>query len=171
MRMPCVMRWPGVIPAGRVQDEICATMDLLPTLAAAAGAELPERPIDGYDILPLLRGDPGAASPWDQTGFCYYLMEQLQAVRAGPWKLYLPLKEKYVTIGRKKAPADLELYDVRHDASETKECSAEHPLVVKRLLKMADRARRELGDGNQPGSGQRPAGHVARPEPLVELGN
>ena len=171
MRMPCVMRWPGVIPAGRVQDEVCATMDLLPTLAAAAGANLPAQPIDGHNILPLLRGDRGAASPWDETGFCYYLMEQLQAVRAGPWKLYLPLKEKYITIGRKKAPGEVALYDVRRDVSETKECSAQHPQVVERLLKLADRTRRELGDDNESGSGQRPAGHVSRPEPLVELAN
>lgn len=43
MRMPCVMRWPGKIPAGKVQDELCSTMDLLPTLAKLAAAALPIR--------------------------------------------------------------------------------------------------------------------------------
>ncbi len=167
MRMPCVMCWPGKIPSGRVQDELCSTMDLLPTMAALVGAPLPDRPIDGHDIRPLLFCEPDAISPWDRVGFCYYLMEQLQAVRAGPWKLYLPLAEKYVTIGRRKETARMALYDVRHDVGETREVSAEHPEVVERLTAMAERVRRELGDGDQPGSGQRKAGSVSSPQSLV----
>jgi arylsulfatase A-like enzyme len=167
MRMPCVMRWPSKIPAGKVQDEICSTLDLLPTLAALTGMALPDRPIDGHDVRPLLLGVPDAASPWDEVGFCYYLMEQLQAVRAGPWKLYLPLEEKYATIGRRTVSSKLALYDVRHDVGETRERSAEQPDVVQRLLAMAERARREIGDGRHAGSGQRPAGRVAKPQPLV----
>jgi arylsulfatase A-like enzyme len=167
MRMPCVMRWPGTITAGKVQDELCSTMDLLPTIAALAGAPLPDRPIDGHDIRPLIHGEPGARSPWDDVGFCYYLMEQLQAVTAGPWKLYLQLPEKYVTIGRRKEAARAALYDVRRDVGETHEVSAEHPDVVERLTALAERARRELGDVDRPGSGQRPAGSVASPQPLV----
>ena len=167
MRMPCVMRWPLKIPAGKVQDELCSTMDLLPTIAALAGAPLPDQPIDGHDSRPLIFGEPGARSPWDDVGFCYYLMEQLQAVRAGPWKLYLPLKEKYATIGRRKEAAKLALYDVLNDVGETREVSAENPVVVERLMKMADQARRELGDNDQAGSGQRPAGTVASPQPLM----
>ena len=49
MRMPCLMRWPGKIPAGRVSDELCSTVDLLPTLAALAGAALPAKAIDGLE--------------------------------------------------------------------------------------------------------------------------
>ncbi len=167
MRMPCVMRWPGKIPAGQVQDELCATMDLLPTLAALAGAPLPPQPIDGHDIRPLLFAVPGAKSPWDEVGLYYYRMEQLQAVRAGPWKLYLELPNKFTTLNRKTAPAKLALYDVRHDVAEEREAAAQNPEVVQRLLKMAERARAELGDMDKPGSGQRPAGWVANPMPLV----
>ncbi|HVW37735.1 MAG TPA: sulfatase [Pirellulales bacterium] len=166
MRMPCLMRWPGQIPAGRVCDELCASLDLLPTLAAIAGAPLPAKPIDGHDIRPLLSGQSGAVSPWDKEGFCYYFMDQLQAVRAGPWKLYLPLEQKYVTLGRKTAPAKAALYDVHNDVSETREVSQDHPEVVERLLAMAARARQELGDVDQPGRGQRPAGQVENPRPL-----
>jgi arylsulfatase A len=161
------MRWPGTIPAGKLQDELCSTMDLLPTIAALVGAPLPDRPVDGHDIRPLLRGEPDARSPWDDVGYCYFLMEQLQAVRAGPWKLYLPLEDKYVTIGRRKETARAELYDVRRDLGETREVSGEHPEVVVGLTAMAERARRELGDGDRPGSGQRPAGSVSSPQPLV----
>jgi arylsulfatase A-like enzyme len=167
MRVPCLMRWPGKIPAGRVCDELCTTMDLLPTLAGLAGAAPPCTPIDGHDIGPLLLGAEGARSPWDDMGFCYYFLEQLQAVRAGPWKLYLPLDAKYVNLSRKAAPATLELFDVRGDVGETREVSAQHPDVVKRLLALAEVARRELGDGDRAGRGQRPAGWVEAPRPLI----
>ena len=167
MRVPCVMRWPGKIPAGRVQDELCSTMDLLPTLAKLADAPFPSQPIDGHDIRPLLFGERDAKSPWDAGGFFYYRMEQLQAVRAGEWKLYLDLPNKFVTLNRKTAPSRLELYDVRSDVAEEREIAAQNPEVVQRLLAMAERARAELGDMDQPGTGQRPAGSIETPKPLV----
>jgi arylsulfatase A-like enzyme len=167
MRMPCVMRWPGKIPAGKVNDKLCTALDLLPTLAGLAGAPLPERPIDGHDIGPLVLGEDGAESPWDEAGFCYYRMEQLQAVRAGRWKLYLPLAAKIVANNRRTAPAKLELYDVRGDVHEDRELSAAHPDVVERLLALAERTRAEIGDTDRPGSGQRAAGRVDNPKPLV----
>jgi arylsulfatase A len=167
MRMPCVMRWPGRIPAGAVQDEIATTMDLLPTLAALAGTELPQAKIDGHDIRPLLLGQRDAVSPWDEAGFGYFLMEQLQAVRAGPWKLYLPLENKLLTIGRRTGPAKAALYDVSHDVGEAREVSKDHPEIVARLTALADRVRRDLGDDEQIGLGQRRAGLVSNPRPLL----
>lgn len=167
MRMPCVMRWPGKIPAGAVCDEVCTTMDLLPTFAKLAGAPLPDRKIDGRDIRPLLFGEAGAKSPYDETGFFYYRMEQLQAVRWKQWKLYLPLEGKFIANNRKTASAKLELYDVRSDVSEEHEVSATQPDVVKHMLALADSAREELGDVNRPGKGQRPAGWVKNPKPLL----
>ena len=166
MRMPCVLRWPGRVPAGRVCDEVCSTMDVLPTLAKLAGAALPPQAIDGHDIRPLWFGEPGARSPWDDVGLGFYRLEQLQAVRAGPWKLYLPLEKKFVNLGRKTAPAQAALYDVRHDVHEDREVSAANPAVVQRLLTLADKIRAEIGDGNQPGRGQRPAGRVPKPQAL-----
>jgi arylsulfatase A len=160
MRMPCVMRWPGKIPASKVCDQLCSTMDLLPTLAHLADAKPPSVKIDGHDISPLLFDCEHATSPWDADGFFYYRMDQLQAVRSGPWKLYLPLEAKYINNARKTAPSPLELYDVRNDVSETREVSAEHPDVVARLTALAERARAELGDMDTPGTGQRPAGWV-----------
>jgi len=167
MRMPCVMWWPGRIPAGRTCEDLCSTMDLLPTFARLAGTPLPAKPIDGHDIRPLLFAEPGAKSPWDAKGFGYYRLEQLQAIRAGEWKLYLPLENKFTTLGRKTAPAQLELYDVRRDVSEEREVSAQHPDVVKRLLALADGIRAEIGDMEKPGSGQRAAGHVENPKPIA----
>jgi arylsulfatase A-like enzyme len=170
MRMPCVMRWPGGIPSGKVQDALCATMDFLPTFAGLAAAPLPSRPIDGHDIRPILFNTADPASPWDRDGFGYYYMEQLQAVRAGKWKIYLPLKEKAISLGRKTAPAKLELYDVRNDVGELREVSAEHPDIIASLLALAGRVRSEIGDTTIAGKGQRPAGWVENPKPLLPGG-
>ncbi len=167
MRMPCVMRWSGKIPAGAVNDAVCSTMDLLPTFAALAGAFLPAQKIDGHDISALVRDAGRLQSPWDDAGFCYYRLEQLQAVRAGDWKLYLPLPAKFANLQRKGVPASLELYDVRHDVSEQQEVSAQHPEVVRRLTALAEKARAEVGDVDRAGSGQREAGRVEKPFPLV----
>ena len=167
MRMPCVMRWPGRIPAGIVNDELCSTMDLLPTLAALTAAPLPPNTIDGHDVRPVLMSEAGAVSPWDEVGLGYYRLEQLQAVRAGPWKLYLPLDRKYTTLGRKTEAAQLALFDVRQDVGESHEISAEQPEVVQRLLHLADRIRAEVGDMEHASPGQRPAGWVEHPRPLL----
>ena len=168
MRMPCLMRWPGRIAAGGACDELCTTMDLLPTLARLAGTKPPgNRIVDGHDIRPLLFGERGAKSPYDATGFFYYRMEQLQAVRWQEWKLYLPLEKKFNALNRKTVPGKLELYDVRHDVGEEREVSAQHSDTVKHILALADKAREELGDMDRPGKGQRPAGWVETPKPLV----
>ncbi len=168
MRMPCVMRWPGKIPARRECDDIVASMDLLPTFARLANATLPPKPIDGHDVGPILFDQPGAKSPWDEKGFMYYRMEQLQAVRAGAWKLYLPLAEKFVNNGRKTAPAAMELFNVRDDVTESHDAADEQPEVVRRLTQLAEAARRELGDVGIAGNGQRPAGVCPEPRPLLK---
>jgi arylsulfatase A len=169
MRVPCLMRWPGKIPAGKVCDELCTTMDLLPTFARLAGVNPPgDRIIDGHDLRPMLFGQRRAKSRYDKAGFFYYYREQLQAVRAGPWKLYLPLEKKFIGLNRQTARGDLALYDVKNDVSEEHEVSAQNPKVVKRLLALAEKAREDLGDGDKPGKNQRPAGWVENPRPLVQ---
>ena len=160
MRMPMIARWPGRIPAGRECRELCSMLDILPTFAALAGATLPRQTIDGHDIRPLLMNEAGARSPTDEKGFFYYHMDQLQAVRSGPWKLYLPLKSKRGNLSNKREPSPLRLFNVREDVREEQEMSAQHPDIVAHLTQLAEAARREIGDDNQPGSGQRPAGHV-----------
>ena len=166
MRVPCLVRWPGHVPAGRVSGELTTAMDLLPTFAHLAGAELPtDRVIDGKDITPILVGKPGAKSPHE--AFYYYQVEQLQAVRSGPWKLYLPLAGKR-GLGKGAAkPTPEMLFDVVADPGETTDRAAEHPAVVARLTALAEKARADLGDGDRVGSGQRPAGHVAPPTARV----
>ena len=142
MRVPCVMRWPGRIAAGAVSDAVCSTIDMLPTFAALAAAPLPSRTLDGHDLHDVLFHPNGSQSPWDEDGFFYYQMDQLQAVRAGDWKLYLPLGGKFANLQRKPEASPLALYDVRHDVSEQHEVSAQQPGVVERLTVLADKATR-----------------------------
>lgn len=164
MRVPCVVRWPGKVPAGTTCTELVTLMDLLPTCARLAGATLPrDRVVDGKDIGPLLTGQPGARSPHE--AFYYYHLGQLQAVRAGTWKLYLPLAKKQGTRGGQPAP--LRLYDVAADPGETTDRAEQHPDVVRRLTALADRAREDLGDLDRQGKGQRPAGTFKDPMPRV----
>ncbi|MFH1574700.1 MAG: sulfatase-like hydrolase/transferase, partial [Acidobacteriota bacterium] len=164
MRMPCIVRWPGRARGGTVCDEIATTMDVLPTLAALAGTAPPaDRVIDGRDIRGFLFSEPGAESGYDDTGFFYYFGSQLQAVRSGPWKLYLPLEEKVASLRGDKSCTSATLYDVRNDLGETAEVSAQHPDAVKRLLELAEAAREDLGDLGRQGRNQRPAGWMEDP--------
>lgn len=166
MRMPCLVRWPGVVPAGAACGELCTAMDLYPTFARLAGAELPgDRTIDGRDIWPLLSGESGATSPHE--AFYFYFGDQLQAVRSGTWKLYLPVERRRGAGAARPRPAATELYDLSSDLGENHNLAAAHPDVVARLMQFAEQARTELGDGEQPGVGQRPAGWVDAPTPRV----
>lgn len=165
MRVPGIAWWPGRIPAGTECAELMTLMDVLPTFAALAGGRLPAHPIDGKDIWPLLAGQAGAHTPHE--AFFYFQGDQLQAVRSGAWKLYLPLAARKGAVGKAVAGnAVARLYDVSEDASETRDRAAGHPDVVAALLKRADVAREDLGDVDRPGKGQRPAGWVADPQPL-----
>jgi arylsulfatase A-like enzyme len=153
VRVPCIMRWPGRIPAGTVCREPAITMDLLPTIARLAGAEVPkDRVIDGRDLGPLLQGTPGATSPHEALFF--YWGRQLQAVRSGQWKLHLAHDYlhpdprggggKPGQPGSRKLPRAL--FDLQGDAGETNDVSAQHPEIVARLEALAEKCRDDLGD-------------------------
>lgn len=87
IRVPLIARWPGKIPGGRVNREVCASIDLFPTISRIAEAPLPaDRPIDGKDIFPLLSTDT-ARSPHEAI----FAMggPELRVVRSGKWKLHV----------------------------------------------------------------------------------
>ena len=177
IRVPCVMRWPGRIPPGRVSKEPAMTIDLFPTIAAQVGGALPARPIDGLNIWPLIAGLRGARNPHGAYAF-YYHQNELQAIRSGPWKLLLPHKARGMR-GRpggeegKPAPYDqidvgLELYNLERDPSEKHNIALANPEPVSQLGLMVERFRTELGDSltRRAGSGARPPGRLEPADPL-----
>ena len=164
MRMPCIVCWTGEIPAGRTCDELCTMMDLLPTFAGLASAAVSQdRIIDGKDIWPLWSGRPDAKSP--HMVFYYYMVNQLQAVRSGKWKLHLPLKKMRGRVVHRP----MKLIDLSKDPQEANNLSQDHPKMVRKLMALVEQARLDLGDLDHPGAGQRPAGCVGRPTPRVML--
>ena len=167
MRVPCIAKWTGKIPAGKRCTKVAATIDLLPTFAKLAGTRPAlGRKIDGKDIWPLLSGRPTARSP--HKAYFYYQMDQLQAVRSGDWKLFVPMDSKKRNWGDPEGPTELQLFNLKRDIHEDKNVAAQNPSVVRELLSYAQEAREELGDVDRPGKGQRPAGLVAKGRPLVQ---
>ena len=82
LRVPAIVRWPGVVPAGRSTDQASITMDWSRTLLAAGGASAdPAFPMDGEDLLPICTG---ARQPYDRTLF--WRTATRAAARAGQWK-------------------------------------------------------------------------------------
>lgn len=84
IRMPALIHWPGVIPAGQVLDAPCASMDLFPTLLTAAGGDPAQYELDGVNLLPYLT--TGAPPPERDI---FWEMDAQTAMRRGPWKLVL----------------------------------------------------------------------------------
>ena len=151
MHVPCIMYWPGHIPAGTVCHEIASSIDFYPTFANLAGAAIPtDRVIDGKDIQPLMFNKPDAKSPHE--AIYYYDAYRLNAIRSGPWKLKFQtnLEEDYgyypPAMINGDTPIPMCLYNLVEDPGEQKSVAKDHPDIVKRLGALADIARHELGD-------------------------
>jgi arylsulfatase len=168
-REPCIMRWPGKLPANSVCKEPLMTIDLFPTLARLIGAELPAHKIDGMDVWPILADLPDAKNPHEAYYF-YYNQNDLQAVRSGDWKLLFahtsrtmngqaPGKDGYPGKYR-PLPVEPSLYNLSADPGETRDVSAAHPEMVKRLEMLAETMRKDLGDDltKRAPTGARPPG-------------
>ncbi len=117
LRTPWIVRWPGVTEAGAVSPEPVASIDLLPTIAAAVGTRPPaDREIDGIDLGPALRGGklPERALLWH---FPHYRHgpghDPYSVVRKGDWKLI-----------RFYDPAKTELYNLADDLGEANDLAA-----------------------------------------------
>ncbi len=145
LRVPGIVRWPGRIPGGQVSADIATTMDLYATLLTAAGAQVPQdRPVDGNDLMPMLRS--GADSP--TTRFYYFRGERLEGVRDRNWKLRLSsqLRDDLAP----GAPVTPELYDLEVDPAEHYNVADRHPEVVSRLWSEMRRFASEVGAELEP---------------------
>ena len=147
-RVCFLARWPGRIPAGTATAEMAISVDLLPTFAALAGAEMPrDRVIDGKDIRPLLLSEERVPTP--HLAYYYYFMTHLNAVRSGRWKLHVArMGGRYPDYEPNPV---LELYDLESDIGESLDVASAYPQVVERLKALAEVARSDLGDGRRAG--------------------
>ena len=171
LRVPCIMSWPGKIAPGSICTNLATTMDILPTLAGICNASLPSKKIDGLNIIDLLKGKPNA-NPRDEFAY-YYDYNSLKAIRKGNWKLVFPANSqtyaKSGAIGGDGFPGKygsdtvrLSLYNLRTDPGEERDVKEQHLEIVSELSIIADKYRKEIGDGltNQKGIAVRPAAKI-----------
>jgi arylsulfatase len=157
VRVPFIVRWPGVIKAGSKTDALAANIDVVPTLLAATEAPAPKNEIDGVSFLSVLK----SGQPASRDSFAYYYGDRLEAVRKGKWKLHLPhAYRSYVDM----IPAELDgypakthqrqigfsLYDLEKDPGEKEDLAAAQPEVVKELQALAESERKRLDAGKRP---------------------
>ncbi len=111
LRVPLLARWPGVIPAGRTTHEFITALEILPTIAAVAGAKLPAGvTYDGFDFLPVLTGK----SPSSRREMFWDFPDAYQAARVGDWKWV-----SFTPRGRRgEVPDKEELFDLAADPGE-----------------------------------------------------
>src|SRR5262249_17511273 len=141
VREPFIARFPGRIPAGargrtrlgRVSNAIATTMDLLPTFARLANAQLPNVPLDGVDLWPILSEQSETV---DREIFLYFDNWNLQCARMGPWKLHMSRYNNYAFAPEAKAGffnlplVPQELYNVEADPEEGYNVADRNPQVV-----------------------------------------
>jgi len=139
IRVPLLIKWPGVAKAGRVVSEPVTSTDLYPTCLAAAGLPLrPNQHLDGVNLQPILSGaGPLAARSlfWHYPHYNDHPSSVPSSViRQGPWKLIETFD-----------PAGIELYNLANDLGETKNLAAAEPGRVKELRAKLDAWRKEVG--------------------------
>jgi arylsulfatase A-like enzyme len=145
MRVPLIVRWPEIVAAGEVDEEIAVGVDLVPTVLEAFGLPLPEdRIIDGESLMPRLRGLAG-----DEHGpVWFHQIRHLRAVRDGRFKYHDRHKILYGN------PADFRigffvpkgpwLFDLEADPDESYDASARYPEVAQRMRRLIETRRAEL---------------------------
>lgn len=136
IRVPLLVRWPGVTPRGAVSDAPVLLADLFPTLLRAAARPVPEG-IDGVDLSALLR-DPAAQLGRDALYFhyphYYETTTPVGAIRTGAWKLL-----EYFEDGR------VELFNLAADPGEEHDLAAADPARAADLRSRLARWRAEVG--------------------------
>jgi len=148
VREPCIMRWPGVIPAGKTCSQIAGNIDVLPTLATLVGTELPkDRVIDGRNIYSLMtKADAPAVR---DTHLYFNGAGSLRAIRQGDWKLHLADNAK-PKAKEPKTDSKPMLFNLAKDLSETTDVAADNPDVVAKLTAEAPRREKEIQDHKRP---------------------
>jgi len=133
VRVPCIVRWPGKVPSGKVSGAIFSTLDFLPTFARLAGFEVPDdRVVDGVDQVDLLTGK---SPEGNRQTFLY----RNNGIRRGKWK-YLRAKHNVYGYARDSKREQVEeLYDLDADIGETKNLAAERPELISELKQLMEK--------------------------------
>ncbi len=134
IRVPMIVRWPGVVPEKRVSQHPWAFWDFLPTAAELAGGDAP-RNCDGISVIPEILGKTQAPHDYFYWEYGHVRDKFLQALRAGDWKAV-----------RNGLRTPLELYNLREDPGENRNVAAQNPDTVSRLESLMRRARTESDD-------------------------
>lgn len=133
IRVACIMKWPGVIPAGSICSDITAGFDLFTTFASIAGAKIPDdRIIDGRDLYPLMTNNSDGPPPHrDFSGFEARGMQM--SYREGPWKLTIPSRATY-GVGKLE---HYELFNLAEDPGEKEDVSTQYPFIKEQMIEKA----------------------------------
>jgi arylsulfatase A len=167
MREPTIAWWPGKIAPLSTCDAPISEMDVLPTFVKLAGGKVPaDHKIDGKDLWPLLSGQT-KTSPHE--ALFYFNGLKLEAVRSGPWKLTIAPQGTGLPKGAAEPVKHTgpRLYNLDADIGERTDVAAQNQDVVARLQKLVQQVDADLGVTGE-GSGVRPPGRVANPQPLVK---
>lgn len=159
IRVPCIMRWPDVIPPGSTNSQITGIIDLLPTFCELTGAAVPtDRTIDGRSLVPYLTGRPIERPIHDS------FLVPGSVIRYGRWKLLVRALKPGGKSGRngtRPSAAAGSLFDLASDPGETQDVSAKHPDIVRDLQRRMETAVKQLEADKRP-IGRLPSDHSAR---------
>ena len=125
IRTPCLVRWPGRVPAGRVSNEIVHEIDLLPTFAAAAGVDIvpKDRAIDGVNQLAFFEGKQAKSN---RENVIFYTNTQLRAVKWRDWKFHYAFQPEP---GAAAVPPLMRLFNLLSDPKEETDIKDANPWV------------------------------------------
>lgn len=127
-RVPAIIRWPGHIAPRQVSDELLANLDMYRTLLEVGGGNLPDHPVDGYNVMPFLTGQTNQ-SPRKEFG---YFRNGLQGLRIGRWKL-------------REVDGETELFNLQVDPGERYNRAETEPSVVQRIRAEMHQLAKEVG--------------------------
>ena len=127
LRVPCIIRWPGRVPAGKTSDAFLTSLEILPTLLKSCQVKPPQDIIlDGFDLLPVLQGE----TPSTRNTMFWQRRHDI-GVRVGDWK--------WVNSSRGSG-----LFNLKTDIGEQQDLSATHPEKLKELKQHFARWKKQM---------------------------
>ncbi|NQU21041.1 MAG: sulfatase-like hydrolase/transferase, partial [Candidatus Nealsonbacteria bacterium] len=155
IRSACIIKYPGHIKPGTRSTDTFCSVDLLPTFAKLAGADLPDNPIDGRDVWGIITAKEGAKNPHAYYPFSTGRTFEGIISGDGRWKLHLPHSYRtLVTPGKDGKPGpyankniELSLFDLKDDPQEQNNVIDDYPEVAARLKTFAQQHKEEFYGG------------------------